>query len=270
MPSGSFCVSTDLLMNTTLYRSWFPFGVGHPDAFARMFCLPFAGGGASNFAAWRTRFPGIGIVPVQYPGHETRIDEAPLERMDDMVEGLAAAIAPLLDRPYVLFGYSMGARLAFALARRLGDADLCLPSALIVAAHVPPDRASDAARAIGLSDAAFKEILRVYGGMPEELLDDDDFCAMALPVMRADFALAVQPVPLAPLDLPIFAYAGTRDKTACADTMAEWCRFTTDTFFLRQFAGEHFFLRTAGDLEHAIRIDLASVLPASRPHLVSA
>lgn len=268
--SRMLCVSKDLLMNTSLHRSWFPFGVGPADAEGRIFCLPFAGGGASNFAGWRNRFPGIGVVPVQYPGHETRIDEMPLKSMDHMIDGLADAIVPLLDRPYVLFGYSMGARLAFALIRRLADIGMPPPSALIVAAHVPPDRTSGAARAIGLSDADFKQVLRAYGGMPDELFDDEDFCAMALPVMRADFSLAVQPVALDPVSCPIVAYAGMQDATAPACTMQDWRRFTRDAFHLREFTGEHFFLRTAADLEHALRTDLAAVLPLRQPFLASA
>lgn len=235
-----------------------------------MFCLPFAGGGASNFAAWRNRFDGVGVIPVQYPGHETRLDEVPFVRMHDMVTGLRHAISPFLDRPYALFGYSMGARLAFALIRQLADHDLPPPAVLIVAAHVPPDRKSGAAHAIGLSDPAFKEVLRAYGGMPDELLDDDEFCEMALPVMRADFALAVQPVPMAPVECPIVAYAGTRDSAASPASMDGWQRFTTESFRLREFEGEHFFLRTAKDLEHALREDLTAALPVKQPFFASA
>lgn len=268
--SGGICVSHDLLMDTSLYRSWFPFGVGPADAGARLFCLPFAGGGASNFAAWRNKFDSVGIIPVQYPGHETRIDEVPLAKMDDMLDGLRDAFALLLDRPYVLFGYSMGARIAFGLIRKLADQDLPPPAALVVAAHVPPDRTSGASRAIGLSDPAFKEVLRAYGGMPGDLLDDDEFCAMALPVMRADFTLAVQQVPLAPVDCPIIAYAGRQDATASPAAMDGWQRFTTDRFHLREFDGEHFFLRTASGLERALREDLSAVLPASQAYFASA
>lgn len=235
-----------------------------------MFCLPFAGGGASNFASWRNAYQGVGVIPVQYPGHETRLDEAPLVRMHDMVTGLREAITPFLDRPYALFGYSMGARLAFALIRQLADHDLPQPAVLIVAAHVPPDRTSTATHAIGLSDAAFKEVLRTYGGMPDELLDDEDFCEMALPVIRADFALAVQPVPLAPVDCPIVAYAGSRDSAAIPAAMEGWQRFTTDRFRLREFDGEHFFLRTAKDLEHALREDLHAALQTRQTSLASA
>lgn len=248
------------MTDTQFSRPWLPFGSGPSDARARLFCLPFAGGGASNFSAWRKRFSDVGVVPVQYPGHETRIDEAPLQSIDHMVTGLADAIEPLLDRPYVLFGYSMGAKLAFALIKELTGRGFPLPACLMVAAHVPPDRTSGAVRAIGLADNEFKQVLRAYGGMPEELLDDEDFCAMLLPVMRADFALAVQAVDRAPVDCPIFAYAGMHDATSGASEMTGWQRFTRGSFRLREFDGGHFFFRTANDFESALKADLNTVL----------
>ena len=170
-------------------RRWLPFGSGAAEAEARMFCLPFAGGGASNFSRWARSMPGAAIVPIQYPGHETRIDEAPFDSIEQMLDGLADTIAPLLDRPYILFGYSMGARLAFALSHRLARRGPPAPLCLMVAANRAPDGVSSAAGAAALPDPQLLELLRSYGGMPDELFDDADFCAMMLPLMRADFSL---------------------------------------------------------------------------------
>src|SRR5450830_1566425 len=133
--------------------AWFPFGAGREDAHTRLFCLPFAGGGASNFLPWRARLAeaGVGVTPVQYPGHETRLGETPLHVWEDMLAALQETLAPVLDRPYALFGYSMGARLAFALAARLGAAGTP-PVQLIIAAHLPPDMPSPALQAAGMDD----------------------------------------------------------------------------------------------------------------------
>lgn len=252
-------------MSDTGPRSpWLPFGCGPSDAASRMFCLPFAGGGASNFSAWRKRFPGVGIAPVQYPGRETRFDEEPLHSLGSMVAALSGALRPFLDRPYVLLGYSMGARLAFALTHHLAERGLPQPRALLVAAHVPPDCASGASRGTGLPDAQFKELLRSYGGMPDDLLDDDDFCEMMLPVLRADFALAAQDVHLAPVDCPVYAYAGARDASAPASVMAGWRGFTRAAFHLREFDGGHFFFRDAAGFEGAVAADIAAVAQAGQ------
>jgi len=221
-----------------------------------MFCLPFAGGGASNFAGWRHRFPGVGVVPIQYPGHETRIDEAPLQNIDQMIAELSRTIAPLLDKPYLLFGYSMGARLAFALTKQLVKQGLPPPLRLMVAANVPPNRSSGVAHTVGLPDQAFKKVVSAFGGVPEDLLDDEDFCAMALPVLRADFAMASQALDHGSVACPIIAYAGTTDTTAPATVMADWGCFTEAGFQLREFVGGHFFLRSAPEFEPALAADL--------------
>ena len=245
-------------------RRWLPFGTGPAEAEARMFCLPFAGGGASNFTRWVRRMPDVAIVPVQYPGHETRIDEAPYHCIEQMLDALADAIAPLLDRPYMLFGYSMGARLAFGLIHRLVQRGHAAPLCLMVAAHRAPDRVSSAAGADALPDPELRQVLRNYGGMPDELFDDDDFCAMMLPLMRADFGLAMQAVELSPVACPIIAYAGIEDSAATPLEMAQWQRFTSSQFRLREFEGGHFFLRTAAGFEAALHDDIVTALRTAR------
>ncbi|EJL94056.1 putative thioesterase involved in non-ribosomal peptide biosynthesis [Herbaspirillum sp. CF444] len=259
-------------------RAWFPFGAGGEDAHTRLFCLPFAGGGASNFLPWRARLAeaGVGVAPVQYPGHETRLGEAPLHAWEEMLAALQAALVPLLDRPYALFGYSMGARLAFALAARLAAAGMA-PVRLIVAAHVPPDLPSPALQAAGLDDQAFKALLLRYGGIPAEISHEQEFWDLTLPLMRADFALAAAPLDAdadvaamaAAASYPIAAYAGIDDVHADAKSMAGWGRFTTAGFILREFAGDHFFLRGA-DVCQALNTDLALARSADLSSLVSA
>jgi surfactin synthase thioesterase subunit len=273
LPIAADCHHEPVLM-TALQGStaWFPFGAGREDAHTRLFCLPFAGGGASNFLSWRARLEdaGVGVAPLQYPGHETRIGEAPLHAWDDMLMALYEAVAPLLDRPYALFGYSMGARLAFALAARLAAAGLP-PIRLIVAAHLPPDLPSPARQAAGLDDDAFKALLLQYGGIPAELACEPGFWDLTLPLMRADFALAGAPfgVEHTPASYPIAAYAGVDDDHADAKRMAGWQRFTTAGFVLREFAGDHFFLRSA-DICPALNTDLALAQSADLSLLISA
>jgi len=257
-------------------RAWFPFGMGREDAHTRLFCLPFAGGGASNFLPWRARLAeaGIGVAPVQYPGHETRLGETPLHAWEDMLAALQETLAPLLDRPYALFGYSMGARLAFALAARLAAAGTP-PVQLIVAAHLPPDLPSPALQAAGMDDESFKALLLQYGGIPVEMAREQGFWDLTLPVMRADFALAAAPLDAhayagaASAAYPIACYAGIDDAHAGTKEMAGWRRFTRAGFVLREFAGDHFFLRSA-DVCPALNTDLALARSADLSSLVSA
>ncbi len=94
----------------------------------RLICLPYAGGGASVFAALRRHAPDwLDVLPVQLPGRENRIGEPAIAAMPDLVTALTGALAPVLDRPYALLGYSVGARIAFCLTRALARAGLPPP-----------------------------------------------------------------------------------------------------------------------------------------------
>src|SRR5579863_10285259 len=100
---------------------WFPSLEAASSAGLRLFCFPFAGGGASFFRGWRAVLgPGIQVAAAALPGREARSAEAPIDSFDALVDALAAALRPHLSgRPFAFFGHSMGAPLAFELARRL-------------------------------------------------------------------------------------------------------------------------------------------------------
>src|SRR5260221_5976848 len=92
-----------------------------PVARASIFCIPFAGGGASFYRAWAySAPPSIALRPVQLPGREERFTETPYDRMPQLVQAAADALAPLLDKqPFALFGHSMGALVCYELAQEL-------------------------------------------------------------------------------------------------------------------------------------------------------
>lgn len=237
-------------------KRWFPFGLGPVLADHRLFCLPFAGGGASFFLPWRTALPMVALVPVQYPGRETRLGEACRLDLEQLVDELAHALLPHLDRPYSLFGYSLGARIGFAVCHRLAELDAPPPALFIPAAHGAPDRAPVIANAATLPDAEFRDLIRQYGGMPDIVLQDPDLSNMLLPILRADISLADQPVPLRPLDCPILAYAGIDDAAALPASVEQWRRFAGNGFSLRRIEGGHFFARTATDFLTTLARDM--------------
>src|SRR5439155_1489615 len=99
-------------------QEWLPYRKARPDARIRLFCFAYAGGTASMFRGWQERLPShVEVCAVQLPGRESRIHEPPMTRMNQLVDSLVPVIAPLLDRPFALFGYSLGAAIAFETAR---------------------------------------------------------------------------------------------------------------------------------------------------------
>ena len=92
-----------------------------------MFCLPYAGGGASAYTGLLRELTDLTVVPIQLPGRENRIAEPPAFTIQE----IADEIAPATDAPYLLYGHSMGARIAFEVARELRRRGLPGPLSLI-------------------------------------------------------------------------------------------------------------------------------------------
>jgi surfactin synthase thioesterase subunit len=216
----------------------------------RLVCFHHAGGGASVFRGWENALaPGSEVVAVQLPGREGRIHEPPIRDVGEVIEALAPHVAPLLDRPYDLFGHSVGALLAFELARRIRSEGWRQPERLFAAAARPPSawrRPAEppAARAQVPPDDVVVDRLRQYGGTPTAVLEHPGLMEMLLPMLRADFALAerYRYEPGEPLACDIVALVGDADRRVRVDHARGWARETAGRFVLRELAGSHFFV----------------------------
>ena len=84
----------------------------------RLFCFPHAGGGASAYHQWPDLLPEwVDVAPVQPPGREQRIAEPPIDDLARLIEALAGGLADQIETPYAFFGHSLGALVAYELAR---------------------------------------------------------------------------------------------------------------------------------------------------------
>ena len=128
------------LSGNSVLPPWLVRPIHRPDAAMRLICLPHAGGGASSFHPLAALLPrDIEMLTVQLPGRESRLSEPPFRRMAPLVDALTDAIAPLLDdKPYALFGHSMGALIAYELGRAFERERLPLPRTTIVSGRRAP------------------------------------------------------------------------------------------------------------------------------------
>jgi medium-chain acyl-[acyl-carrier-protein] hydrolase len=219
-----------------------------PRAAVRLFCFPHAGGGASLFRGWADGLPDtVEVCPVQLPGREARFREPAFTRLRPLTEALAGALRPHLDRPFAFFGHSMGALVAFELARRLSRDGGPQPVRLFVSGCAAPTVRRDGRPLHGLPGSAFRKELRRLQGTPAAVLDNDELMRLLLPTLRADFALcetyAFAPGPH--LTCAIGAWGGLGDDTVSCRDLAPWRQQTTGRFRLRLLPGDHFFLQTA-------------------------
>jgi medium-chain acyl-[acyl-carrier-protein] hydrolase len=238
---------TEVLRTRAYSRKWLPYAEERSLASYRLFCLPFAGGGASSFIDLRRNAPSwLNVLPVQLPGRENRISEPPLNDLREIVSGLVKALLPWLDQPYGLLGYSLGARIARALVAELQSKALPLPSALLVAAHRAPNFPAQHPPLNALPSDEFWARVTAYNGTPTEVLANRELRNLLEPMLRADFAMAEAPVRSlqTPLSCPIVALAGTTDPFAGPQAMGGWAVETRGEFELLTIKGAHFFLRT--------------------------
>lgn len=200
-----------------------------------LFCFPYAGGGARMYRAWQTEMPEVAVVAVRLP-------DPGFQTMDSLIEALAAEIQPYLQPPFAFFGHSMGAVIAFELARRG-----VLPQALHVSAARAPQFRLNHKPGPEPSEAEFLDELRRLQGMPAEVLENAELMRLALPGLRADASLYRKYVysPGDPLPAPIHVYGGTDDPNISREHLQRWREQTTADFSLDLFAGGHFYLQTA-------------------------
>jgi len=244
-------------------RRWWPFGPPAVPARPRLFCLPFAGGGASAYRTWRrTPEHGVDVCPVGLPGREARIREAPFRRLGPLADALVEVLRPWTSSPWALFGTSMGALVAHELAHRLPAAGAPAPRALFVAAAIAPDRRRRTGTPLhALSDAGFTDALRRLAGTPAEVLEHAELMELLLPALRADFELyeTADDPPRAPLDCPIVAFSGARDAEVPAEDLAAWSARTRGGFRAITLEAGHFFLDShASELLHEIAHELGT------------
>ena len=235
----------------------------------RLFCFPYAGGSASAYARWPERLPpGIDVRPVQLPGRWNRLREAPLTRFDDVTRALGEELPPYLDCPFALFGHSMGALLAFEIARDLRRRGLPQPIHLFVSGHRAPHIPDPDLPGADLSDEAFIERLRELNGTPREVIDRPDVMDLLLPTIRADFSVCrtYTHVPEPPLDCPLTVFGGVDDDETADGQLDAWREHATGRWMLYTFPGDHFFIHSAeAVLLKALSASLAASVLATDP-----
>ena len=220
----------------------------NPQANLRLFCFPYAGGGASIFHAWAVNLPQeIEVCPVQLPGRENRLREPPYSWLPRLLQKLVAVLTPYLDRPFAFFGHSMGALISFELARQLRLQGLHGPVHLFVSAHRGPRQPYALPPLSKIPTPALMEELRHLGGTPDEILNDTQMMQFLLPVLRADFAICETYTYThdAPLDCALSAFGGLQDDHVREEDLAGWREQTNGPFALRMLPGGHFFLHSA-------------------------
>jgi medium-chain acyl-[acyl-carrier-protein] hydrolase len=231
--------------------SWIAYRKPRPQARLRLFCFPYAGGGALMYRTWADGLPAdVEVCPIQLPGRGTRLLEPLVTQLSPLIQALAQALLPLLDKPFAFFGHSLGALVSFELARQLRREYGVQPVHLFVSASRAPQLPHQGPPVHTLPDGDFLAELRRLNGTPKEVLEHEELMRIVLPVLRADFAVyeTYRYATELPLDCPISTFGGLRDRTVSQSDLAAWREQTSGSFSPRMFPGDHFFLHTTQPL----------------------
>jgi len=225
---------------------WFTNLRPNPLASTRLFCVPYAGGGAQVFQQWPDILPpSLEVWAVNLPGRGRRLMEPPFVDLSQLIAVLADAFIPLLDKPFAVFGHSMGALIAFETVRALRKMKAPLPCHLFASGCFAP-QVPDPYPIHHLPHDEFLDELRHLGGMPEEILENKELMELILPSLRADFTAAEtytcrnEP----PLQNAISVFGGWRDPLTPREALEAWRVHAAGYFSLRMVFGDHFFIHS--------------------------
>ena len=216
-----------------------------PEAATRLICFPHAGGSATfYFPVAQALSPAVDVLCLQYPGRQDRRGEPCIDDIGTLADLITAELRPWLDRPFTLFGHSMGATLAFEVALRLergGSTAL----GLFASGRRAPSRHRDERVHLASDDRLITEI-RKLEGTESRVFEDEEILRMILPAVRGDYRAAetyrYRPGPA--LSCPVTVLTGDSDPHVTLDEAEAWEEHTSGRFRLRVFQGGHFYLNS--------------------------
>ncbi|MEW2079284.1 thioesterase II family protein [Streptomyces sp. NPDC017966] len=211
-----------------------------------LICLPFAGGGAGFYRGWKDLPDGSpDVVPLQLPGREELFLDEPFRDAVQAGERLATEVAEKTRgyRRVALFGHSLGAVLAYEIARHLDRAGTGRPARLFVSGS-PGPWAGRSDRATGLDDDAFLGQVEAFAGYKHEALEDPDMRELLLPLLRADVEMHenYRPASRDRLGIPITSLRGSEDELVSREQAEQWREATAADFEVCEIPGHHMYL----------------------------
>jgi len=228
--------------NTKWFRTFKP----NPNAQIRLVCFHHSGGSASAYFRWLQYISSnIELIACQFPGREDRFTEPLINRFEEVISKLSEEFDLYKDKPFFVFGHSLGALVGFEFINAIKINYSIHPSYFIVSAARAPHLTYKRLSLSQLDDVALIERLKKYNGINQDILCNSDLSNLFLPIIRSDFQLleSYNYHPSEPLQCDILALFGVDDQTVNPEDIHAWSIYTKGKFDHLSFPGEHFFLK---------------------------
>ncbi|MFE0251795.1 thioesterase II family protein [Streptomyces sp. NPDC059010] len=233
-------------MSTDIRTRWLR-GVRAPGARIRLVCFPHAGGAAGHFHDWAALTPPeIEVMAVQYPGRQDRLADPCPTTMDELADTVTKVLLHERadDRPLALFGHSMGASVAYEVARRLEEVPGLALTRLFVSGRARPRVPQEEPPRPAPTDSEILDRVRLLDPAGAAVYEEPELRPFIMPALRADFGLlaAYRPARLHRLRTPVTVCGGDRDPGCAVEELTSWSDVTTQEPDIRVFEGGHFYL----------------------------
>lgn len=239
-------------------NKWFVRKNTNAETKIRLFCLPYMAGGATSFTPWNEALPAeIELLAVQYPGREDRADEKAFDRIEALVAKTAEMMLPLLDKPFALYGHSIGTAVAYALAHHLIEKYHKTPVCLFAGGWIAPKLKSpftiiEDVTEQQIEDDAGRDMIMAHLknlGIPDTVLANRSLIDEMMPGIKADMLMGkrMQLDKMKPVACPLVAIAGKDDHVFTPEQVKAWEQHTTASFVFEMVSGGHLFMRESRD-----------------------
>ncbi|MEJ2626060.1 MAG: alpha/beta fold hydrolase [Pseudolabrys sp.] len=224
-------------------EDWFRFYSPNPAARFQLVCFPHAGAGASFYRRWAQALPpSVELLAVQYPGREDRIAEDLIPDITELARAVSASLRRIVRKQVVLFGHSMGATLAFEVARHLEREGIAITHLFVSAQTAPSQHRRTKFHLQG--DAVLLDEIRRLSATPMEIFENREVCQVLLPAIRNDYR-AIETYTddhSGRVFCPITVLLADKDTEVTQDEARGWSRCSHGRSATRRFSGGHFYL----------------------------
>lgn len=235
-------------------KKWIRIFHPKPQAKFQLLCIPHAGGAASAYRNLSNKIGAdIEVLSVQLPGRDDRYKEDTIDNMQPLVSSILLELAEYINKPFAIFGHSMGAYIGYELTKLLFERDKIKPLILYISAASSPD--TPKSKLIHkLPDALLLKELKTYTQTPDLLLQDKKAFSYFLSYIRSDFKIvdSYSCNNYNSINCPVSVFIGNEDPHVVNHN--NWSKYTNKDLDVYSFKGDHFYLKADGNIKKIIEI----------------